>query len=112
MKTLFVILFLTTISFADDPNKISSTTPSLSFEELKRISLKKIVDTVYTLSDYFVEIDLSKQLGYLHSRFDSVKHLKYQPEQKELRTELKPTQAFLLFSIKQQNGIQLNSTVH
>lgn len=41
MKTLFVILFLTTISFADDPNKISSTTPSLSFEELKKNQLKK-----------------------------------------------------------------------
>ena len=85
MKTLYVILILTTISFADDPNKISSTSPSLSFEELKRISLKKIVDTVYTLSDYFVEIDLSKQLGYLHSRFDSVKTFKVSTGTKRIK---------------------------
>lgn len=76
MKTLLIIFICSTFSFADDPHKVASANQSLTFDELKKISFRKIVDTVYTLSDYFVEIDLSKQLGYLHSRFDSVKTFK------------------------------------
>lgn len=76
MKFLYIIFLSTGIIFADDPNKVSSEYKSINFEELKKISSTKIVDTLYTLSDYFVEIDLSKQLGYLHSRSDSIKTFK------------------------------------
>lgn len=76
MKFLYIIFLSTGIIFADDPNKVSSEYKSINFEELKKISSTKIVDTLYTLSDYFVEIDLTKQLGYLHSRSDSIKTFK------------------------------------
>lgn len=85
MKTLLILFVFTTISFADDPNRVYSTKQSLSFEELKKILSTKIVDTVFTLSDYFVEIDLSKQLGYLHSRFDSVKTFKVSSGTKKIK---------------------------
>ncbi|MBI5662092.1 MAG: L,D-transpeptidase [Ignavibacterium album] len=76
MKFLYIIFLSTGIIFADDPNKVSSEYKLINFEELKKISSTKIVDTLYTLSDYFVEIDLTKQLGYLHSRSDSIKTFK------------------------------------
>ncbi|AFH48871.1 Hypothetical protein IALB_1160 [Ignavibacterium album JCM 16511] len=85
MKTLLILFVFTTISFADDPNRVYSTKQSLSLDELRKISSTKIVDTVFTMSDYFVEIDLSKQLGYLHSRFDSVKTFKVSSGTKKIK---------------------------
>ncbi|MCX8104906.1 MAG: L,D-transpeptidase [Ignavibacterium album] len=85
MKILLIIFISSNLIFANDPNKVSSESKSLTFDELKKISLTKIVDTLYTLSDYFVEIDLSKQMGYLHSRSDSVKTFKVSTGTKKIK---------------------------
>lgn len=85
MKILLIIFISSNLIFANDPNKVSSESKSLTFDELRKISLTKIVDTLYTLSDYFVEIDLSKQMGYLHSRSDSVKTFKVSTGTKKIK---------------------------
>ncbi len=85
MKTFLIIIICSSLGFADEPERISQIKQSLSFNELKNLSFRKIIDTVYTLSDYFVEIDLSIQLGYLHSRYDSVKTFKISTGTKEIK---------------------------
>ncbi len=85
MKTFLIIIICSSLGFADEPERISQIKQSLSFNELKNLSFRKIIDTVYTLSDYFVEIDLSKQLGYLHSRYDSVKAFKVSTGTKKIK---------------------------
>lgn len=67
-KVLIIIMFITIQSFAEDPQKINSNP--------HRNDFRKIIDTLYTSSDYFVEIDLSKQIAYLYSRFQPVKTFK------------------------------------
>lgn len=76
MKTLIAIIIFSHIGFANDPNKISASKPNPFNEEFKRMHLTRVFDSLFTMSDYYVEIDLSKQMGYLHSRFDSVKTFK------------------------------------
>lgn len=85
MKILLIIFISSKLIFADDPNKVSSEDRSYNLDELKKITFTKIVDTLYTLSDYYVEIDLSKQIGYLHSRFDSVKIFKVSTGTKKIK---------------------------
>lgn len=75
-KVLIIIMFITIQSFAEDPQKINSNPHRNDFRNLKELNFRKIIDTLYTSSDHFVEIDLSKQIAYLYSRFQPVKTFK------------------------------------
>lgn len=67
----FVTIFLSSqfeISYSDGKEKEIIRTGILPITDYS--SLK---DTVYTLKSYFIEVDISKQIGYLHSRTEPVK---------------------------------------
>lgn len=72
MKQLLILLLLTiNLSATDDkknqPNNVDE-------EKLKyKINYSSLKDTLFTTLDYFLEVDLSKQMSYLHSRYDSIK---------------------------------------
>ncbi len=73
MKLLFIylLLILFTAEGVEAQNKknymqtISDTSAAMDFSYLR--------DTVFTVKPYFIEIDLAKQEGYLHSRNGEVK---------------------------------------
>ncbi len=60
---LFVIISLKV--YAQDIKQGSSPSPAEDYSWIR--------DTVYTLMPYFIEVDLSTQKGYLHSRTEPVK---------------------------------------
>lgn len=113
MKTLLIIFFFTIKIFADDPHKSYSQNNSLSIDELRKISLTKIVDTVFTFSDYYVEIDLSKQLGFLHSRFDSVKTFKVSTGTKKIKDGIETNTGIFVIQHKAKKwySTQFDSTL-
>lgn len=70
-------------------------------------------DTLYTLSDYFVEIDLSKQIGYLHSRFDSTKTFKVSTGTKKIKDGVETNTGIFVIQHKAQKwySTQFDSTL-
>lgn len=75
-KLLFFLVIIFNLTFAEDPQKVVANGMIRERNSQNENNFRKVFDTLYTSSDYFVEIDLSKQLGYLHSRFQPVKTFK------------------------------------
>jgi len=72
-KYLLIILFSYQI-FAETDLKKDKDSSSVNDRGKKYlINLSSVKDTLYTLGDYFIEVNLSNQMAYLHSRFDPVK---------------------------------------
>lgn len=72
MKHFLIIFIVTSNLIAIDDKNNQSANPDE--EKIKyKINYSSIKDTLFTTLDYFLEVDLSKQISYLHSRFDSVK---------------------------------------
>ena len=69
LSILFMMLLITGFAGAQNKNSylqnVSDTSQTMDFSFLR--------DTVYTLKPYFLEINLAKQEGYLHSRNGEVK---------------------------------------
>lgn len=85
MKTFFLLIIFSQFIFADDPERNSSLNASYNSDKLRKINLSRVLDTLFTLSDYYVEIDLSKQIGFLHSRFDATKTFKVSTGSKKIK---------------------------
>lgn len=63
----YIIIFLTFILSEGFPQKTAFRNISPSLQDFSYLR-----DTVYTLMPYFIEVDLSKQEGYLYSRTEPV----------------------------------------
>uniref|UniRef100_A0A832DG07 Murein L,D-transpeptidase n=1 Tax=Ignavibacterium album TaxID=591197 RepID=A0A832DG07_9BACT len=113
MKTFFLIILFSQFIFADDPNRNSSLNSNYSSDELKKLNLSRVFDTLFTLSDYYVEIDLSKQIGYLHSRFDSVKTFKVSTGTKKIKDGVETNTGIFVIQHKAQKwySTQFDSTL-
>lgn len=85
MKTFILIIIFYRLIFAEDPNRNSSLKSNYKTVEFRKINSYRVVDTLFTLRDYYVEIDLSKQIGFLHSRFDSIKTFKVSTGSKKIK---------------------------
>ena len=70
---IFLNLFLISLNlFAIDDKKTKSA--NADEEKLKyNINYTILKDTLFTTGDYFIEVNLTNQMAYLHSRFDSTK---------------------------------------
>ncbi|MGQ9798809.1 MAG: L,D-transpeptidase [Ignavibacterium sp.] len=113
MKTICLIIIFFQVIFADDQNKNSSLNSNHNSDVLGKISLYRVFDTLYTLSDYFVEIDLSKQIGYLHSRFDSTKTFKVSTGTKKIKDGVETNTGIFVIQHKAQKwySTQFDSTL-
>ena len=113
MKTFFLLIIFSKFIFADDPNKNSSLNSNYNLDVFEKIILSKVFDTLYTLSDYFVEIDLSKQIGYLHSRFDSTKTFKVSTGTKKIKDGVETNTGIFVIQHKAQKwySTQFDSTL-
>lgn len=113
MKTFFLLIIFSQFIFADDPNRNSSLNSNYSSDEFRRISLYRVFDTLYTSGDYFVEIDLSKQIGYLYSRFDSTKTFKVSTGTKKIKDGVETNTGIFVIQHKAQKwySTQFDSTL-
>lgn len=113
MKTFFLLIIFSQFVFADDPNKNSSLNSNYNSDVLRKISLNRVFDTLYTLRDYFAEIDLSKQIGYLHSRFDSTKTFKVSTGTKKIKDGVETNTGIFVIQHKAQKwySTQFDSTL-
>lgn len=112
-KYLLIILFSCQIFADDDLGKDtdSSTVNDRSTKYL--INLSSVKDTLYTLGDYFIEVNLSNQLAYLHSRFDPVKSFGISSGTTKLEdgVETKEGLFAIQFKVKKWYSTQFDSTL-
>lgn len=71
---LSTVTLLCSFAFSND-FKNNSTSPSKtpSLDELRNMDFSYLRDTLYTLQDHYIEINLKTPMGYLHSRNEPVK---------------------------------------
>jgi len=66
----FLLINLSLLAIDDKKNQPNN----IDEEKIKyKIDYSLLKDTLFTTLDYFLEVDLSKQISYLHSRYDSIK---------------------------------------
>lgn len=69
VQTVLLILSLFSSTYSDDwRNSVNNLSP----DEIKNMNFSHLRDTIYTLHPYFIEVNLKTQIGYLHSKHDSV----------------------------------------
>ena len=72
MKIVLLTFFITITLFAEDDKK-NHQNKNLDNYVQQKIDYSNVKDTLYTLSDYFIEVNITNQMAYLHSRCDSTK---------------------------------------
>lgn len=113
MKTLIILSLLASQIFAEQPQKFLINKNSDNLAKIRKINFSKVFDTLYTLSDYFVEIDLSKQIGYLHSRNESVKIFKVSTGSKKIKDGIETNTGIFVIQHKAKKwySTQFDSTL-
>jgi hypothetical protein len=113
MKTLFILIISSQFLIAGDPDRKNLSKPFYNNDELKRVNLSKVYDTLFTSGDYFVEIDLSKQTGYLHSRSDSIKTFKVSTGTSKIKDGVETNTGIFVIQHKAQKwySTQFDSTL-
>lgn len=112
-KILFLLIILFVESFPDDPRRSFNEISKRNYDELRRLNFTKVVDTLYTFADYFVEVDLSKQVAYLYSRFDSVKTFKVSTGTKRIKDGIETNTGIFVIQHKAKKwySTQFDSTL-
>lgn len=112
MKHLLLIIFLTSAIYAidDDKNQSAKKDEENNHSKINYSSLK---DTLFTTLDYFLEVDLSKQMSYLHSRFDSVKSFGVSTGTKKLKDGIETKEGIfsIQFKVERWRSVQFDSTL-
>lgn len=111
-KYLLIILFSYQI-FAETDLKKDKDSSSISDNNKTLIDLSSIKDTLYTLGDYFIEVNLSDQMAYLHSRFEPLKSFGISSGTSKLKdgVETKEGLFTIQFKVKKWHSIQFDSTL-
>ena len=70
MKYILIsLLIINSIWGADGKNNKLNDDSKTNY----KINYSSLKDTLFTTGDYFIEVNLTKQIAYLHSRNDSIK---------------------------------------
>jgi len=112
MKYLLLFLLNCSISFATDGKK-SITSESTKKNDYYRLDYSNLRDTLYTLGDYFVEVNLTTQMAYLHSRNDSTKSFGVSTGNPKLFEAVETNSGVyaIQFKIERWHSIQFDSTL-
>ena len=112
MKLIFIFLIISMPIIAEDGKKNQSHKTS---DEIKNhvISYSNLKDTLYTLGDYFIEVNLSNQMAYLHSRFDSTKAFGISSGTARLKDGMDTNEGVyaIQFKVERWHSIQFDSTL-
>lgn len=112
-KCLLIILFSCQI-FAETNFKKDKDSSSVNDRSKKcLIDLSSVKDTLYTLGDYFIEVNLSDQMAYLHSRFGQIKSFGISSGTLKLEdgVETKEGLFTIQFKVKEWYSTQFDSTL-
>lgn len=112
MKTflIFIIIVLPVSALADGKNSLSKDKDNSIYY---RIDYDNLKDTLFTLGDYFVEVNLSTQMAYLHSRYDSVKAFGVSTGTKRIKDGVETNEGIfaIQFKVERWHSIQFDSTL-
>ena len=108
---LFIILIYTSLLVADDKKNSSSSTDN----EIKKykIDYSSLKDTLFTTGDYFIEVNLTTQTAYLHSRFDSTKTFGVSTGTARLKDGIETKEGVyaIQFKVERWRSVQFDSTL-
>ncbi|MFZ2323912.1 MAG: L,D-transpeptidase [Ignavibacteriaceae bacterium] len=109
MKFILLTFFITISLFAEDDKKSNPGDNRIQ----SNIDYSNVKDTLYTLSDYFIEVNLSTQMAYLHSRYDSTKTFGVSTGTKKLKDGVETNEGIyaIQFKVKEWYSIQFDSTM-
>lgn len=112
MKLILPLIILINICLlAEEPLKNYGSSAKKSV--YSNIDLSKVKDTIFTLSDHFVEIDLSKQKAYLHSRKNPIKEFLVSTGTKRIKDGVETKTGLFVIQHKAAKwySVQFDSTV-
>jgi len=111
MKNVLLIIFMCATIFADDKKNTSSTTD----DEIKnyKIIYSSLKDTLFTTGDYFIEVNLSTQMAFLHSRFDSIKTFGVSTGTARVKDGIETKEGVfaIQFKVERWHSVQFDSTL-
>jgi len=111
MKNVLLIILMYVSIFADDKKNISSSTE----DEIKKYKIEYsfLKDTLFTIGDYFIEVNLATQMAYLHSRFDSIKSFGVSTGTKKLKDGIETKEGIfsIQFKVERWRSVQFDSTL-
>ncbi len=112
MKSILFILLISSLLLAEDDKKNNH---GKNADETKKyqINYLNLKDTLYTLGDYFIEVNLSNQMAYLHSRYDSTKYFGVSTGTKKLKDGMDTNEGVyaIQFKVERWHSIQFDSTL-
>lgn len=112
MKIIFalIIILISNDAFADGKKTSSNVRDNSIYYKIDYNNLK---DTLYTLGDYFVEVNLTTQMAYLHSRYDSVKSFGVSTGTKRIKDGVETNEGIfaIQFKVERWHSIQFDSTL-
>lgn len=111
MKNVLLIVLLYASIFADDKKNNSSSTEN----EIKKykIGYTTLKDTLFTLGDYFIEVNLETQMAYLHSRYDSIKSFGVSTGTARVKDGIETKEGVfaIQFKVERWHSVQFDSTL-
>lgn len=112
MKTISVLLLIS-ITFSAFPDSKKTSKRSNDNSIFYRIDYNNLKDTLYTLGNYFVEVNLTTQMAYLHSRYDSVKSFGVSTGTKRIKDGVETNEGIfaIQFKVERWHSIQFDSTL-
>ncbi|NWG28967.1 MAG: L,D-transpeptidase [Ignavibacteriaceae bacterium] len=117
MNSLKSILFILTLSISCIANaqmmRISNGLTNSNEKAESIPDYSKLKDTLYTDKDYFIEIDLNTQMGYLHSRFEGIREFGISSGTTRLKDGIKTNEGVFVIQFKspRMHSVQFDSTL-
>jgi len=112
MKSILFILLISTSLLAEDDEKNNRNRNNNEAKKYQ-INYSNLKDTLYTFGDYFIEVNLSNQMAYLHSRFDSTKSFGVSTGTKRIKDGVETEEGIftIQFKVERWHSIQFDSTL-
>lgn len=112
MKSILFILLISTSLLAEDDEKNNRNRNNNETKKYQ-INYSNFKDTLYTFADYFIEVNLSNQMAYLHSRFDSTKSFGVSTGTKSTKDGVETEEGIftIQFKVEKWHSIQFDSTL-
>jgi hypothetical protein len=112
MKSILFILLISSSLLAEDDeknNRIKNDDKTKKYQ----INYYNLKDTLYTLGDYFIEVNLSNQMAYLHSRYDSTRSFGVSTGTKRIKDGIETEEGIftIQFKVEKWHSIQFDSTL-
>lgn len=108
---LFLLLIMVNLFAIDDKKNQSS---NVDEEKLKfKINYTSLKDTLFTTLDYFIEVNLTTQMAYLHSRFDSIKSFGISTGTAKIKEGIETKEGVFAIQFKAErwHSVQFDSTL-